>query len=69
MSTNPTTKTTQDILSGKTDRQLIEESIYQNIAINKKIETINKQVGFIFVMTLLSLIGGVLYIVGSILSH
>ena len=50
-------KSLQDILNAKTDRELIEESIHQNIAIYKKLESIHKRIEFIHVIAILAVIG------------
>jgi len=43
----------------KTDRQLLEEIILQNITIFKRTEETRKQVLFIFVIAILSIVGTV----------
>ena len=52
----------------KTDRQLLEEIILQNITIYKRTEDTRKKVQFIFVITILSIIGTVLAVLNSFFS-
>jgi hypothetical protein len=49
------TQNLKEFFESKTDRQLMEESIQQNIVISNKIDSIGKKVGFIFLMTLFGL--------------
>lgn len=50
-------------LEDKTDRQLIEEVILQNITLYKQGREIDKKVNLMFVLSILSVIGAILFVI------